>query len=286
MPDAAVSAAEAVAPEDYRVMVPVSNPRTERDLVRLGGAVAKAKNGKLVAVHVVTVPDQTSLRRASESEAFTGDETVIENAREHAEEMGVPVETHTVFSHRSLEEVFDAARTYNADIAVMGWGDEGRLSVGRAESVIDELAHDLPCDFLVYDERGGDSSRILFPTDGGPHCELGAEVAVALRDAVGSEIRLLHVADDREEGEEFLEDWADQNGLGDAERVVRTGDVEEAIEDEARDAALLLMGAVSEGLLSRLVGGSLVYDVINDVDTSVIVAEKARHRSLLERLFG
>ncbi|MFP4188510.1 MAG: amino acid permease [Halobacteriales archaeon] len=286
LPDAAVSAAEAVAPEDYRVMVPVSNPRTERDLVRLGGAVAKAKNGKLVAVHVVTVPDQTSLRRAAESDAFTGDEAVIESAREHAEEMGVPVETHTVFSHRALEEVFDAAREYDADIAVMGWGDEGRLSAGRAESLVDELAHDLPCDFLVYEERSGDSSRVLFPTDGGPHGELGAEVALALRDAVGSEIRLLHVADDREEGEEFLDEWANANGLGDAEFVVRTGDVEKVIEEEAEEASLLLMGAVSEGLLSRLVGGSLVYDVVYDVDTSVIIAEKARHRSILERLFG
>jgi amino acid transporter/nucleotide-binding universal stress UspA family protein len=286
MPDAAVSAAEAVSPEDYRVMVPVSNPRTERDLIRLGGAVAKAKKGKIVAVHVVTVPDQTSLRRASESDAFTGDEAVIENAREHAEEMGVPIETHTVFSHRSLEEVFDAARTYNADMAVMGWGDEGRLSAGRAESVVDELAHDLPCDFLVYDDRDGDSSRVLLPTAGGVHSELGAEVARALREAVGSEIRLLHVADDRQEGEEFLKEWAEANGLADAELVVRTGDVEAAIEDEAEDATLLLMGAVSEGLLSRLVGGSLVYDVVNEVETSVVIAEKARHRSLLERIFG
>ncbi len=286
MPDAAVSAAEAVAPEDYRVMVPVSNPRTERDLVRLGGAIAKAKNGTVVAVHVVTVPDQTSLRRAAESDAFAGDETVIENAREHAEEMDVPIETHTVFSHRGLEEVFDAAGEYDADIAVMGWGDEGRMSAGRAEPIVDELAHDIPCDFLVYEERGGDSSRILFPTAGGVHSELGAEVAVALRDAVGSEIRLLHVTDDRKEGEEFLDEWANANGLGDAELVVRTGDVEEAIEEEAQDATLLLMGAVSEGLLSRLVGGSLVHDVVYDVDTSVVIAEKARHRSLLERLFG
>jgi amino acid transporter/nucleotide-binding universal stress UspA family protein len=286
MPDAAVSAAEAVAPEDYRVMVPVSNPRTERDLIRLGGAIAKAKNGTVVAVHVVTVPDQTSLRRAAESDAFAGDETVIENAREHAKEMDVPIETHTVFSHRGLEEVFDAAGEYDADIAVMGWGDEGRMSAGRAEPIVDELAHDIPCDFLVYEERGGDSSRILFPTAGGVHSELGAEVAVALRDAVGSEIRLLHVTDDRKEGEEFLDEWANANGLDDAELVVRTGDVEEAIEEEAQDATLLLMGAVSEGLLSRLVGGSLVHDVVYDVDTSVVIAEKARHRSLLERLFG
>jgi len=286
MPDAAVSAAEAVSPDDYRVMVPVSNPRTERDLIEVGGMLAKANDGKVVAVHIVTVPDQTSLRRAAESDAFSGDEQLIESAREHAEEIGVPVETHTVFSHRSLEEVFDAARTYDADLVVMGMGDEGRLSAGRAESVVDELSHDLPCDFIVYDDRGRDTSRVLFPTTGGPHSELGAEIARALREVAGSEIRLLHVADDREKGEAFLDEWAAEHGLEDAEKTVATGDVEEAIEREAEDASLLLMGAVGEGLLSRLVGGSLVYDVVHNVDTSVLIAERARHRSFFERIFG
>jgi len=286
LPGTAVSAAEAVSPGDYRVMVPVSNPRTERDLIELGSALAKAKDGRVVAVHVVTVPDQTSLRVASESEAFTGEEQLIEDARKHAEEEGVPIETHTIFSHRSLEEVFDAARQYRADLVVMGRGEEGRLSAGHAGSAVDELAHDLPCDFLVFDDRDRDTSRVLFPTAGGPHSELGAEVARAFRDVLGSEIRLLHVSDDPDEGEAFLDNWAREHGLEDAERVVASGDVEEAIESEAEDASFLLIGAVGGGLVSRLVRGSLVYDVLEEVDTSVLIAERARDRSLLERIFG
>ncbi|MDZ7688044.1 MAG: amino acid permease [Halobacteriales archaeon] len=286
LPGAAVSATDAVSPEEYRVMVPVSNPRTERDLVEIGSTLAKANDGKVVAVHVVTVPDQTSLRVAAESEAFSGDEALIEDARKHAEEAGVPVETHTVFSHRGLEEVFDAAREYRANLVVMGRGEEGRLSAGHVGSAVDELAHDLPCDFLVFDDRDRDTSRVLFPTAGGPHSELGAEVARALRDIAGSEIRLLHVAEDEEEGHEFLDEWAAEHGLEDAELVVVSGDVEEAIEAEAEDASLLLIGAVGGGLVSRLVRGSLVYDVLEEVDTSVLIAERARDRSLLERIFG
>ena len=289
LPDAAVTATEVASPQEYRVMVPVSNPRTEKNLVELGSAIAKANDGKVVPVHVVTVPDQTPLHVAAESEAFTGDEQLIEDARRHAEEAGVPVETHTVFSHRSLEEVFDAARTYSADLVVMGWGAKGRLSAGRAGSAIDDLAQDLPCDFLVFDDRDRDMSRVLFPTAGGPHSEFGAEVARALRDVHGSEIRLLHVVDDEgeeDEGRAFLDNWAREHGLEDAEKVVKTGDPEEVIERESEEASLLLLGAVGGGLLSRLVRGSLVYDVIEEVDTSVLIAESARDRSLFQRLFG
>ena len=49
---------------------------------------------------------------------------------------------------------------------------------------------------------------------------------------------------------------------------------------------MLVLGATERGLLQRLVGRSVVMDVVEDVDCSVILAEKRHERSLRERLFG
>jgi nucleotide-binding universal stress UspA family protein len=291
MPEAAVAAASGVQPDggEFRVMVPLANPETESDLISLASAVAKRHGGTVDAVHIVQVPDQTSLQAAAErfDDERSESEALLDSAKESARSFGVDVETSTIFSHRTYEEVFDAARSHEADLVVMGWGPDAHGSPGRAESAYDDLVESLPCDFLVLQDRGFDTSRVLFPTAGGPDSDLGAETAAALQAAFGSDLVLLHVADDVEEGERFLEEWADEHDLSEAERRVVAGNPSEEIRRAAADCSLLVMGATERGLVSRLFGGSSpASSVVEKVDCSVLLAEKAHHRSLRERLFG
>ncbi|SEK64964.1 amino acid permease [Haloferax larsenii] len=288
--DAAVSVANSVQPNggSYRVMVPVADPEHEKDLITLASAIAKQHGGIVDAIHIVTVPDQTALAGAAAyaDELDETSEQLLEAAREDAETFGVPVETHTIISHRSFEEIFDAARSHQASLVVMEWGEELHGSPGRVESALDDLAMDLPCDFLVLKDRGFDPEHILVPTAGGPDSDLSAAVASDLRAEYGSQLTLLHVADSLADGEAFLESWAHDHDLGDAEFRVETGDVETAIEAAAEECSMVIVGATEEGLLSRLVRGALVVDIVDDVECSVLLAERARTRGLVERLFG
>ncbi|AEH35540.1 amino acid permease [Halopiger xanaduensis] len=295
MPDAAVTAATAARPSggnEYTVVVPVANPRTESNLLELASVLAKANDGVVQAVHIVEVPDQTPLQEGSEHIQRIDEESqqLMTQVREDTETLDVPVDVRTIVSHRSFEEVFDVARRERADTVVMGWGPGRPWSAGRVEGTFDELAHDLPCDFLVLNDRGLETDRVLVPTAGGPDSDLSAEVARHLRDQVGAEITLLHVVgdeSDRADGEAFLTEWADDHGLADAAiRVDVSGDIEDAIAAAAADHSLLVLGATERGLLSRLLRGSLAYDVVHDVDCSVIMAERPTSRSLRERLFG
>ncbi|WP_135851049.1 amino acid permease [Halorussus salinus] len=294
LPPSVVGAAATVAPDGSgrgddapTTMVALSNPRTERSLVTLGATLAKRDGGRVLATHVVQVPDQTSLEAAAEQRDRISktSEQLVADARDDAERLGVSVETKTILSHEGLAEVFDAARERGVDRLVMGHSGT-KLAGGRVEGKLDELTHDLPCDVLVLDERGFDASEVLVPTAGGHSSDLSAEVARTLQETLDARVSVLHVADDAAAGQAFLEEWVAEHELEEVEMLVETGDVETAIGEAAADKSLVLVGATERGLLSRLVGGSLKLSVLDDLDATVLLAERPRRRSVRERLFG
>jgi nucleotide-binding universal stress UspA family protein len=101
-------------------------------------------------------------------------------------------------------------------------------------------------------------------------------------------VSLLHVVDPDEAaaGREFLAEWAEGHGLGDAELRVETGDPETVIGEVGAEYSLVIVGATERGLLSRIVRGSLAFDAVEALDTPVLLTERPSTRSLVERLFG
>ncbi|MFW5965195.1 MAG: amino acid permease [Halodesulfurarchaeum sp.] len=292
LPEEVSKAAGALAPngaDGPTIMVPVTNPQTEGALLRLGRLLASHQDGQLLVVHIVTVPDQTSLEVASEyrSELDAQSDHLLEVAIEETAGFDVPVETRKILSHRGFEEVFDAARTQDADTVVMGYGG-AKFAGGRAETVIDELAQELPCDFLVLKGGECDPSDVLVPTRGGPSSELSADVARAARDLRATSVTLLNVTEkgEQETGEAFLAEWASEVGLEDATRRVETGEPIDVIKSIAPEYSLIVVGASERGLLSRIIRGTPATEILETLDVPVVLAERPSKRSIFERLFG
>jgi formate/nitrite transporter FocA (FNT family)/nucleotide-binding universal stress UspA family protein len=280
-------------PDAYRVLVPIANPRTESHLVETACSLASEREeGTVHVVHVVQAPTHVDVDADHDSRdrIVRESDRLLSSIRRIGDRYDVDVETSTIVSPRSFEAVFDRATRTRPDLVLMGWEEDQLWAGARAERPLEELTNQLPCDFLVVKDRGLDCSEILLPTAGGPNASLAAEVAGALRSAVGASVTLLHVVDDpsqREAGETFLAEWAADHDLADASRVVdTTGEVGGAIERAGGDATTVFIGASERGLLARLVTDSLHLEVIDDLACSVVLCERPTERSLGERLLG
>ncbi len=287
------AAREAKHEEAYRVLIAFTDARRDERLVNLGCVLASQHDeGVVYAMHVIQPPQQglLSVRSDRVRRLTRRSKRQLESVQETASSFGVDCETSTILSHRSFEEVFDTAEETQADLVVMGWSSDRPWSSGRTEGSFSELTAGLPCDFLVLRDRRMDASSVLVPTAGGPDSELSAEVARALREGAGAEVTLLHVVDDpqaREDAEAFLASWAEDQGLESVEQVVdTTGRVKDAIVREAREHSLVVLGATETGVLSRLVTGSVHMDIVDEVECSVLMAERPQKRGLFERLFA
>ncbi len=228
-----------------RILLPLANPRTAADLVRIGAALME-HGGSLTALSIVEVPEGMPLSEGATRARQA--RRLLQQVLEWAPE-GVEVRTMVRIGRRAAEGIVETAAEDEYDLIIFGWGGK---SAGQAvfSNTIDDVVRDAPCDIAVVKQRGiGRVERVLVPVRGGPHAELALRFATALGRSFGADVVALHVvAPDVEpavksQTKRALASFVRQHARG-ATPVLAEGDnVGQAILHEAEGAQLVVMGA-------------------------------------------
>ena len=192
--------------QPYRILLPLANPRTARDLVRIGAGVSRGRPAEITALGIVEVPEGVSLAEGA-THARTA-RRLLQRVLDFGDEDGVEIRTMVRIGRRAADGVIEAVGEEGSDLVIFGWGGPPSPAVAARSTVargtareaavfsptIDAVVRESPCDIAVVKQRGMDEvSSILVPVRGGPHAELAIRLARDLGKHFGAQVVVLHV---------------------------------------------------------------------------------------------
>ncbi|MBA2718144.1 MAG: glucosyl-3-phosphoglycerate synthase [Chloroflexi bacterium] len=238
-------------PLPARILIPVANPATAEELIRLGAALLDPRAGELTALGIVEVPEGMPLSEGATRARHA--RRLLQRVLDFAPD-GTTIHPIVRIGRHAAEGIIEASAEQEADLIIFGWG--GKAPAGRdggsvISPTIDEVVRDAPADIAVVKQRGSkDIRRIIVPVRGGPHAELAVRYADAIARRTDATVTVLHFVPPgitlavRAQAEHALAQFIRQHLKGKAEGIVReAANVRNAILREAERADLVVMGA-------------------------------------------
>ena len=250
--------------EPYRILLPLANPRTARDLVRIGSGISRGRRTEITALGIVEVPEGVSLAEGA-THARTA-RRLLQRVLDFGDEEEIEIRTMVRIGRRAADGVIEAVGEEGSDLVIFGWGGPptpaaaARSTAARGEPreaavfspTIDAVVRESPCDIAVVKQRGIEEvNSILVPVRGGPHAELAMRLARDLGKRFGAQVVVMHVVPkgigeramqrEREALDRFV---AEHGGGRKVKGLLREApSVRTAILREANNHQLLVMGA-------------------------------------------
>jgi len=282
-------------PADSTVVVPLHNPDHVGILLDYARPLASARQKQIVAYSVVEVPRQLPI---SEGLRFTQHrEGLLKAAREHAAKNQFSIATDLVVAHQATEGILTGAKRYGADLLVMGWKGHTDTRDRIFGEVADQVIRHAPCDLALL-KLGSTAKpkRCLFPTAGGAHAQLAAEMLNALAPAFDLEVTACYVthpgalAEERQMADRWIRKTVERldSGIDVEHKIIEAKSVAGGIALESRDYDLVVLGAAREPYLQQVVFGEIPEKVARYSPASVLVVKRfeGQVRSLLKRALG
>ena len=243
------------SPLPARILIPVANPGTAEELIRLGAAMLNPTAGELSALGIVEVPEGMPLSEGATRARHA--RRLLQKVLDYAP-AGTAIHPIVRIGRHAAEGITEAAAEQESDLIIFGWGGRSPASSdGRNggptvfSPTIDEVVRESPCDIAVVKQRGSrEIKRVLVPVRGGPHAELAMRFADAIATYHGATVVVLHLVPAgitmavRAQAERALTTFIKQHLKGKGEAVLREApNVRNAILREAEKADLVVMGS-------------------------------------------
>lgn len=284
----------------FRVLVPIANPNNVDELIRLAAGVITPGTGEIVALRVITVPEQ--LPPTTFKEEVEKERKILEQAFAKGAELGVPVTSVVRIGHNVGRAILETAGAHKTGLVVLGWRGYTNTSERILGETIDTVVSNAGADVILVKLTDKPlSGRVMVPLAGGLHAKKAAFYAARLMsdDDLFRELSLVTLVkpDAGETARSASQTMVDE-ALEQAKevaspeaklsaRLIEDAEVVAGISKEAKGHDVLVVGATRETLLPQMMFGNIPEELARNFDGPVLMV-RSHHplSSMMGRIIG
>ena len=264
-----------------RVLVPVSNPGHERDLLKL----ADLLGNEIICLHVIEVPSQTTLtvvQEAYHEKRIEMDYRFREDFEQYPAKFGNKREFIVAFDHKISNSIIEQAEIENADIIIMGWHDSKRFKYSFGGVTNDVLLSSKSQIALLKGHLPDNIKKILVAYNGKENSVHGLSLAKKIAANTGASIRIISIVNPDEDQDnkaklaEELEDLVKKiPSIPVSFKLLERYSIEDAILEVSNGYDLTIIGDSSERFKISLLG-TLSERIARHSRKSVMIVKKSK----------
>ncbi len=274
----------------FRVLVPVANPENVEQLIKLAAAMARERNGDIIALRVVLVPEQLE---PTEADAYVERErAILDKALHHATLEGVPLTSLVRIGHNAAKAILETARERDCDLVLMGWKGFTKTARKILGEVTDDVVKHAPCDIMLAKIVGDKPiARLLMPTAGGKHIQRAEEYAAMITPSKEGSLTVCSVVPKSANSEqlevtnsrinEAVDRISGHKQITVNSKLISHNVVADGIISESKSYDAIVLGATRQLFYHQLMFGNIPEIIARKSKRSVLLVKKySRARSL------
>ncbi len=265
---------------DFRVLVPIANPTNVAPLIDLASAIAKENDGEIVAMRVVTLPEQAPTSR--ETSYVERERRILEQAHVRAKSHGVKVSSLVTIGRNPARAILETARERHCDLIVLGWKGYTSTANRILGEIVDDVVNLARADIMLVKLVGEMKYKnILLPTTGGIHARLAERYTAPIASAYNARLVVSTVvspdagATHNYSVEKSLSEAVgrinDESSVHVESQIITHKSVSVGIIQASEKYDAIAMGAAGESFYKQILFGSIPENVAKHTDKTVIV---------------
>lgn len=264
-----------------RVLVPVSNPGHERDLLKL----ADLLGNEIICLHVVEIPNQISLAVGQElyhEKQIEMDCRFQEDFEQYPAKFGNKREYIVAFDHDISNSIIEQAEIENADIIIMGWHDSKRFKYAFGDVTNDVLLSSKSQIALLKGHLPDNIKKILVAYNGKENSVHGLSLAKKIAENSGASIRIISIVSPDDDEEQKTKVAEELEGLVKklpsipvSFKLLERYSIEDAVLEVSNGYDLTIIGDSSERFKISLLG-TLSQRIARHSKKSVMIVKKSK----------